>query len=191
MPSEWVGVAGTAIGAGIGGVVTVAALIIKGRQDADAEKRRNEWEDRRRRQVQALAIRQLDHSERRDLYRRLRNAGQSAYMAVVIFSLTKRLPSSSDDEEVANALAQANDQLENFAAALAETDITSFDDDVIEHARSFSVACSSAVGVINAKEHPEGAIINAAYNEALRAVQDAYDQLLLACRRDLYGVNAE
>ncbi len=183
MPSDTVWVAL------IGGGVTVASLGMQGWLNRGAEKRRNEREDRHRREDRAEAIRQVDHVQRRDLYRRLLDAANRAYTGVTIFSLTRRL-GTVDQREVAAAAAQMNAELSNFSTARAETDITSFSEDVIEQARRFGVAAATAAGVIMTEEPSESAIVKKTYGHALNEVREAHERLRIACRRDL-GYDAE
>jgi hypothetical protein len=85
MPSEWVGVVGTAIGAGIGGVVTVASLIVKGRQDGAAEKLREAREDKRREEDRRWEIRRTAVDERREVYRDLLDTAEEFITSTIDF----------------------------------------------------------------------------------------------------------
>jgi hypothetical protein len=74
--SDWVGVAGTAIGAGIGGVVTVASHIVRGRQDTGARREAAEREDRLRVEDRSWSVRQHRLDERRVAYADLLDAAR-------------------------------------------------------------------------------------------------------------------
>jgi len=91
MPSEWVGVVGALGGAAIGGVVTVASLVVKGRQDQAAEERRNEREDRHRAEDKAAAELQESRDKRQELYVNLlksSNAIRSSVTGILFAQVT-------------------------------------------------------------------------------------------------------
>lgn len=71
--SEWVGVVGTVIGAGIAGAVTVANLMF----NAKAEQRRIEHDDRLREQERAWTLRQQNLEARKALFVKLLEAAIS------------------------------------------------------------------------------------------------------------------
>jgi hypothetical protein len=82
MAAEWTAVVSTALGAGIGGIVTIASLVVRGRQEAVREERRLaherdeaqarlDVEDQRRGRDRAWDITMEGISARRDTYIRL------------------------------------------------------------------------------------------------------------------------
>src|SRR5262245_54748587 len=75
MASEWVGVIGTAIGAGIGGVVTVANQIIRGRQELANERERRQFDSWVKAQDHKWEARRHNFVERQALYEDILSKG--------------------------------------------------------------------------------------------------------------------
>jgi hypothetical protein len=176
-------VIGTAIGAAIGGVVTVASLIVKGRQDAAAEQRRNDREDHQRREDHALAVRERDHDKRQSLYRQINVEANQARLAAIIASLTARID-TSDEEEIERAL--ASDRVGQFWTRFSsDGDMIAYSEEVIEAATEVVQALNGALNTIRSEPHAKGSITNEPHDSALNASNRAMGQLRDACRRDL------
>jgi hypothetical protein len=164
MASAWVGVIGTAIGAGIGGVVTVVALMIKGRQEEAAEIRRNEREDQQRAEDRIWSARQQQTDKRQALYADL------IRMANELVLRTDLIP----DEERLNEVIQLIDRYEETEANVT---LVAVDGAVIRAA--FEVS-SAAYAVRH-----QGVRADKGAHDAWCDLYDATERLVDVCRRDL------
>jgi hypothetical protein len=129
---EWIGVAGTALGAGIGGIVTVVSLIVKGRQDASADMRRLAHEERatlvtvEREDAQRLMERQWDVKRqdvelRRNLYAQLWEVAESILISgeglgLATFASLSTNEIQFDEQKVSSNFNKKSDELERLTA---------------------------------------------------------------------------
>jgi hypothetical protein len=132
MASEWVAVAGTAIGASIGGVVTVASMIVKGRQDADARQEVTAREDRLRQDDRAWTVKLHNLEQRRELYARLLRSAAELGPAIQAL-LWPNQP--ADKQKQAEGVAQSH--FDAFGEVTAEIEVIAVDRSVIEAASEF------------------------------------------------------
>jgi hypothetical protein len=174
MASEWVGVAGTAIGAGIGGVVTVASLIVKGRQDETAEIRRHEREDQQRADDRSWSLRQQQRDDRRALYAEL------VRIARELIRITREFPE--------DRIAEVGQLIDQFEETEATVSLMAVDDSVIT--ASYDVFEAASDVRATRRHHAEvasgsGWMDNSRWAETAQALWDATENLIAACRRDL------
>jgi hypothetical protein len=82
MDPGWAGVIGAAIGAAIGGLVTLGSLWIKGRQDHAARVAQIERDDEIREQDRSRSVHQQNIEQRRVLYANLLSSAADLTLAV-------------------------------------------------------------------------------------------------------------
>jgi hypothetical protein len=137
--SDWVGVIGTGIGAGIGGLVTVASLIVKGRQEAAADRRRGERDDRKRREDQDWSIRTDGRSERRDLYALVLEAASSAASQrrsiLLIEDIAASRGEASSTDQVVDQVLEGFQRVSTYNERVAGLEVVAVEARLLEHAR--------------------------------------------------------
>lgn len=186
MASEWVGVVGALGGAGIGGVVTVASLIVKARQDEAAEKRRSEREDRLRAEDRARELHIQNLEDRRSLYARLlRSADKVNLQAVLVLSRT-----AANDDQQERLLREALASLEVFKNDAAATEVAAVDRTVLEAATELGDQVGAIIqGIWLLGIHDQDDQVE--FGERLRKINvELFPKLRAAIRRDLFEDDA-
>jgi hypothetical protein len=173
MPSEWVGVVGTGIGAAIGGVVTVASLVVKGRQDEVAEKRREQREDRVRTEDREWSLRERNLEKRQDLYYELWNAALVVLESVGNARVAIRDAGDDDDSAKTReeARVKATAAIDTFNEIRRRVIVVAINRTVLEEANSFVRWATDHL-----KENTESTMMDGA---------QIIERMSAACRRDL------
>jgi len=152
--SEWVGVVGTGIGAGIGGVVTVVSLWIKGRQDTTARREAAERDDRLRADDRKWQLIQQHADKRREVYGELLGTVNN-----VVNGLAEVYTSALEDAEppednwdtyvrsMAPELVAA--ELEKFRAAAKQITLVAVDAALLRGLTAFELAANAALVTAN------------------------------------------
>jgi hypothetical protein len=131
--SEWTAVVGTAIGAGIGGAVTVVSLSIKGKQDTDARKEAAAQAQRHREEDRAWQVKVQNVDERRGLYARLLRTASDLLDALK--PLARDLPGWGPEarrRRVEGSLDRAKELDTRYRELVAETNVVAVDAAVID-----------------------------------------------------------
>jgi hypothetical protein len=182
MPSEWVGVVGALGGAAIGGVVTVASLIVKGRQDETADKRRNEREDRLRSDERAWQVKQQNIEQRRELYADLLRAADRLDSGLDHLAWLLEDAHRADD---ASAWRQhLEDDESRLGRAVALVEVQSPDDKLVKFAQEVRWRAESGLTRALLDDPVTGV------NEERAKLHQALMELHRGCRRDL-GYDAD
>jgi hypothetical protein len=170
--SEWVGVVGTAIGAGIGSVVTVVSLFVKGKQ-----------EDRARADDRVWTVRLQNVEQRRELYATLLRSATDVEDALYSLLWPFGLPEEGHQERAD----RARTRLGQFQEIATDIDLAAVDRSVIEAAEEFRFVADRAIVRNPEYDDPADAMgpVDRAREQLGRLLQEVHPALRDACRRDL------
>jgi hypothetical protein len=178
MSGEWMAVVGTAIGATVGGVVTVASLIVKGKQDAEGERRRIESERDLRREDRDWSIRMDSRSSRQERYGTVLEAASGVASQRQRILVIDDLP-NADAGRVVNIVIEGFELLEKYDRAISGLEVVAIDREFLLNARALSERSNRFLH----------AVLEDMPNEELEVMERDLLQLHLAlrdgCRRDL------
>jgi hypothetical protein len=178
MAGEWTGVVGTAIGAGIGGVVTITSLVVRGRQEAareerrlaherEAERKRLDVEEQRRGRDRAWNITMEGIAARRETYVRL--LGKVASFSELLVTTAVLEPGDHAAMQL-----QADEMVRAMNGLVSEVDANSQHREVGIMLRRLLSRC-----------HDLKSTSMAELPELVRAIQGLIEDLTNICRWDL------
>ena len=191
MTAEWVGVIGVAIGASIGGIVTVASLVVRGRHEAAREERRfehereterirGEAEEMRRSRDRRWDITLHGLEQRRDTYARLLRAVAEYDERMELLS---KLALDRRTSGLAGERRETEKALQAIKDLVAEVEVMSQDSEVNGAVRQLITRGS-------ALERALPSASSAEIQTAIRQVRAVVPNLNNICRWDL-GLNAQ
>jgi hypothetical protein len=180
--SEWVGVIGTGIGAGIGGVVTVVSLWIKGRQDAAARREQAEREDRLQSEDRAWVVKERDVEQRRATYAELLDLARAITNDLGALNKHGRDSSGPTGDPRSDDLFQqgrdlVGNNLAKFRGLLSRASLHAVDQEPLRRADQY-FAAATELHVLLSQERQ-------APLDQLLALMDLKTNMEEACRRDL------
>lgn len=181
MASEWVGVIGTAVGAGIAGMVGVASLVVRGRQDAEARRELAEREDRLRAEDRAWTVKERDVEQRRAIYADLLDRARAITNDLGAMnkhghaSAGPGSPESDDLFKMGRDLVQRN--LDEFRALISRASLSAIDQEPLRRADAFFAEATGLHVLLS--QHRQAPL------DQLLGLIDLKANLEEACRRDL------
>jgi hypothetical protein len=185
--SEWIAVVGTAIGAGIGGAVTVASLSIKGKQDADARKDAAAEEQKHRMEDRAWQIKVQNVDERRKLYAKLLRTASDLIDALGFTKAARGMWDEGQRRRSQESVDRAKELHAQYRELAAETNVVAVDPaviDLVERIHNLVKDMLTIVSAVGPDPDQHGAVHTTLWMELLPELREA-------CRRDLgYDVPA-